>query len=70
MNVHTRAREILAHHRERLDLAAALDGKPRTAYEVSPSLFPGVLAPPLRRMALAETLAHLEHLALRRYRRM
>jgi glyoxylase-like metal-dependent hydrolase (beta-lactamase superfamily II) len=61
-----RAREILAHHRERLDLAvAALDGRPRTAYEVSHLLFPGELAPPLRRMALAEALAHLEHLALR-----
>jgi glyoxylase-like metal-dependent hydrolase (beta-lactamase superfamily II) len=61
-----RAREILEHHRERLNLAvAALDGRPRTAYEVSHMLFPGSLAPPLRRMALAEALAHLEHLALR-----
>lgn len=61
-----RAREILRHHRERLPLvAAALDERPRTAYEVSLTLFPGALPPPLRRMALAETLAHLEHLALR-----
>jgi glyoxylase-like metal-dependent hydrolase (beta-lactamase superfamily II) len=61
-----RAREILEHHRERLPLvAAALDSGPRTAYEVSLTAFPGEMPPPLRRMALAETLAHLEHLALR-----
>jgi glyoxylase-like metal-dependent hydrolase (beta-lactamase superfamily II) len=61
-----RAREILEHHRDRLRLAAAaLDSRPRTAYEVSLTLFPGEMPPPLRRMALAETLAHLEHLALR-----
>lgn len=61
-----RAYEILQHHRERLPLVvAALDSQPLTAYEVSLALFPGELPPPLRRMALAETLAHLEHLALR-----
>jgi metallo-beta-lactamase-like protein len=46
-------------------VVAALDSHPRTAYEVSLTLFPGAFPPPLRRMALAETLAHLEHLALR-----
>lgn len=61
-----RAREIAEHHRERLDLAvAALDSRPRTAYDVSLELFPDRLPPSVRRMALAETLAHLEHLALR-----
>jgi glyoxylase-like metal-dependent hydrolase (beta-lactamase superfamily II) len=61
-----RAREILEHHRERLELVvAALNSRPQTAYDVSSALFPGSLPPPLRRMALAETLAHLEHLALR-----
>ncbi|MFN2467130.1 MAG: MBL fold metallo-hydrolase [Gaiellaceae bacterium] len=61
-----RARDIAGHHRERLEqIAHALDGRPRSAYDVSLSLFPGALPPALRRMALAESLAHLEHLALR-----
>lgn len=59
-----RAREIRAHHAERLDLArAALDGRPRTAYDVSLALFPSELPPAGRRFALAESLAHLERLA-------
>jgi glyoxylase-like metal-dependent hydrolase (beta-lactamase superfamily II) len=58
-----RAREIRAHHIERLDeTSAALDGDARTAYEVSLQLFPGDLSPALRRFATAEALAHLEHL--------
>jgi glyoxylase-like metal-dependent hydrolase (beta-lactamase superfamily II) len=61
-----RARELIAHHDERLEEArAALDGSPRTAYDVSLALFPDPLSPPLRRFALAETGAHLEYLALR-----
>lgn len=61
-----RAQQILEHHRERLEqVAGQLDSTPRTAYDVSLSLFPDRFPPPLRRMALAETLAHLEHLALR-----
>lgn len=59
-----RAREIREHHIDRLERArAALDGSPRTAYEVSLALFPGDLAPVQRRFALAESLAHLERLA-------
>lgn len=59
-----RASEIRAHHAERLEAtAAALDGEPRRAYDVSLDLFPGRLPPPLRRFATAETLAHLERLA-------
>jgi glyoxylase-like metal-dependent hydrolase (beta-lactamase superfamily II) len=58
-----RAREIRAHHLERLEAAsAALDGRARTAYDVSLQLFPGDLAPALRRFATAEALAHLERL--------
>jgi glyoxylase-like metal-dependent hydrolase (beta-lactamase superfamily II) len=58
-----RAREIRAHHAERLDRArAALDGRPMTAYDVSLSLFRSDLSPTLRRFALAESLAHLERL--------
>ena len=61
-----RARELIAHHDERLALTrAALDGTPRTAYDVSLVLFPDPLPPGLRRFALAETRAHLEYLALR-----
>ena len=61
-----RARELMTHHAERLDATrAALDGRPRTAYDVSLVLFPDPLPRGLRRFALAETRAHLEHLALR-----
>jgi glyoxylase-like metal-dependent hydrolase (beta-lactamase superfamily II) len=61
-----RARELIAHHAERLDATrAALDGTPRTAYDVSLVLFPDPLPRGLRRFALAETRAHLEYLALR-----
>jgi glyoxylase-like metal-dependent hydrolase (beta-lactamase superfamily II) len=58
-----RAREILEHHRERLDsTAAALDGQPLSAYDVSLALFERNLSPTLRRFATAESLAHLERL--------
>jgi len=58
-----RAREIAEHHRLRLDAAAAaLDGEPRTAYDVSLRLFESKLSPAQRRFALAESLAHLERL--------
>ncbi|HEY6961996.1 MAG TPA: MBL fold metallo-hydrolase [Gaiellaceae bacterium] len=58
-----RAREIRAHHAERLDHAeAALDGRPLTAYDVSLALFDDDLSTTLRRFATAESLAHLERL--------
>ena len=58
-----RAREIRAHHEERLDRAqAALADAPRNAYEVSLALFDAELGPVQRRFALAESLAHLEWL--------
>ena len=61
-----RARELVEHHRQRLEHAvAALDGAPRSAYDVSLTLFPEPLSPTLRRFALAETRAHLEYLVLR-----
>jgi glyoxylase-like metal-dependent hydrolase (beta-lactamase superfamily II) len=61
-----RARELIAHHRERLDRTAeALDGDPVSAYDVSLALFPEPLPPTLRRFALAETRAHLEYLVRR-----
>ena len=61
-----RARELIAHHMERLEqTTAALDGEPRTAYDVSLTLFSEPLSPTLRRFALAETRAHLEYLVQR-----
>ena len=58
-----RAREIAEHHDDRLERTlAALDAEPRSGYDLARELFPDALAPPLRRFALAETLAHLEHL--------
>jgi glyoxylase-like metal-dependent hydrolase (beta-lactamase superfamily II) len=58
-----RAREIIEHHRNRLDeTAAALGPEPRNAHEVSLALFGDNLDASGRRFALAETLAHLERL--------
>ncbi len=58
-----RARELVAHHRDRLDAAAAaLDDVPRTGYDVSMPLFGTDLNPGARRFAVAETLSHLERL--------
>ena len=58
-----RAREIVAHHRERLEAtAAALGTEPRSGYEVSFPLFGADLNPAARRFAVAETLSHLERL--------
>jgi glyoxylase-like metal-dependent hydrolase (beta-lactamase superfamily II) len=59
----TRAREIAAHHADRLaETEAALAGGARTGYEVSLELFPDAGSPTSRRFAVAETLAHLERL--------
>jgi glyoxylase-like metal-dependent hydrolase (beta-lactamase superfamily II) len=61
-----RARELIAHHAERLErTATALGGEPSTAYEVSFALFPEPLSTTLRRFALAETRAHIEYLVRR-----
>jgi glyoxylase-like metal-dependent hydrolase (beta-lactamase superfamily II) len=61
-----RARELISHHNDRLEQAAAsLSGDGRTAYDLSFSLWPERLSPALRRFALAETRAHLEYLVLR-----
>jgi glyoxylase-like metal-dependent hydrolase (beta-lactamase superfamily II) len=57
-----RAREIAAHHVERLIATAdALSGTPSTGWQLSRALF-GHVAPPQRTFALTETLAHLERL--------
>jgi len=60
-----RAREIAAHHDERLDKTeAAVAGEPRTGYDVSHALFGSALPPIQRRFAVAETLSHLERLVV------
>ena len=60
-----RARELIEHHRQRLDeTTAALGARPQTAYEISISLFGESLPPGQRRFAVAETLSHLERLVL------
>jgi glyoxylase-like metal-dependent hydrolase (beta-lactamase superfamily II) len=61
----SRAREIIEHHRRRLDeTAAALGAEPKNGYEVSVALFGPDLDASNRRFALAEALAHLERLVL------
>jgi glyoxylase-like metal-dependent hydrolase (beta-lactamase superfamily II) len=58
-----RARQLIAHHAERLAAtAAALTAEPRTSYAVSHALFGDALGPTQRRFAVAETLSHLERL--------
>ena len=58
-----RAREIVEHHRGRLDVVAgALANGPRTGYDVSHAVFGADLAPQQRRFAVAEALSHLERL--------
>jgi len=58
-----RAREIINHHRVRLDqFAAELGEEPKTAYELSRVVFGIELGPTQRRFAVAETLSHAERL--------
>lgn len=60
-----RISEIVAHHAGRLEaMRATLDAGPRTPYEVSRIVFRGTLSVYQRCFALAETLAHLDHLVL------
>ena len=63
----SRSREIVEHHRKRLDeTISALGAEPRTAHEVSLALFGENLDASGRRFALAEALAHLERLVRER----
>lgn len=60
-----RARELIEHHRVRLQrTAASLSDEPRSGYQVSLKLFGRELKPAARRFAVAETLSHLERLVL------
>ena len=55
--------ELAFHHEERLSVMhEALQGEPATAFEVARRVFPDGLSDHQLRFALAETLAHLEHL--------
>jgi len=60
-----RIEEILVHHAERLDvMQAILQDGPKTPYKISRVLFRGAITVRQRCFALAETLAHLDHLVL------
>ena len=60
-----RAKEIAAHHDDRLDRTeAALGREGRTGYDVSHALFGSELPPIQRRFAVAEALSHLERLVV------
>lgn len=71
-STHARAAELLAHHEQRLDACAALLGsRPRTAYEIAGGLGwtrrerrLSELDPVNRMLAVCETAAHLELLAV------
>ena len=64
-SVADRANVIRDHHLERLDeLRLAVRERPRHAYDLSFTMFARDLPPSGRRFALAETLAHAEHLRL------
>jgi len=58
-----RARELIEHHRRRLDqTGTCLNHQGLTPFEVSLRLFGDELSPTQRRFAVAETLSHLERL--------
>jgi glyoxylase-like metal-dependent hydrolase (beta-lactamase superfamily II) len=60
-----RARELIEHHRRRLDKTAEAlvdESAGLTPFEISLRLFGHELAPTQRRFAVAETLSHLERL--------
>ena len=60
-----RARELVAHHRRRLEQTRdALGREPATGYAVSIALFGTWLSPTQQRFAVAETLSHLERLVI------
>lgn len=56
--------ELMSHHEERLEvMGREILDRPKTPYEVSRIVFRGTLTKQQRCFALAETLAHLDHLA-------
>jgi glyoxylase-like metal-dependent hydrolase (beta-lactamase superfamily II) len=62
-----RAEQIILHHQRRLeDMAAAIGPEGATAWMVMEKVFRPHLSPIDQRLALRETVAHLEHLRLAR----
>jgi glyoxylase-like metal-dependent hydrolase (beta-lactamase superfamily II) len=60
-----RAEQLLAHHQRRLaDMLEVIDPTGSTAWEVMEKVFRPNLGPGEQRLALRETIAHLEHLRL------
>ena len=60
-----RVSELILHHEERLEvMRREISDRPKTSYEVSRLVFRGTLTVHQRCFALAETLAHLDHLTL------
>jgi glyoxylase-like metal-dependent hydrolase (beta-lactamase superfamily II) len=60
-----RIEELIYHHEERLEvMRREISDSPKTANEVSRIVFRGTLTEHQRCFALAETLAHLDHLVL------
>jgi glyoxylase-like metal-dependent hydrolase (beta-lactamase superfamily II) len=58
-----RIAELVLHHEERLSVMHdAFEGEPASAFEISRRVFPDELSDHQLRFALAETVAHLEHL--------
>ena len=58
-----RAEQLLAHHQRRLqDMVDVIDAGESTAWEVMEKVFRPNLGPTEQRLALRETLAHLDHL--------
>ena len=61
-----RAEQLLAHHQRRLaDMLEVIDPSGSTAWDVMEKVFRPNLGPGEQRLALRETIAHLEHLRLR-----
>jgi glyoxylase-like metal-dependent hydrolase (beta-lactamase superfamily II) len=59
-----RCRELLRHHRDRLDAVLAACEEPRTTYEVMSALFERELDPHQTTFGVGEAMAHLNHLAV------
>ena len=60
-----RADQLLAHHQRRLgDMMEVIDPTGTTAWEIMERVFRPNLSPTEQRLALRETVAHLEHLRL------
>ncbi len=62
--LHIRVDQIIRHHLERLDRLAELMTGPKSAFELAAGLFPDAMAGGHEMLAMAETLAHINHLVV------